>query len=78
MKLADRIWDHFYLNPATWLLVVLLIVVVYRNHQLEGQLDTICQVINVSALAPDSPRVPRENVQSICADRLHTGNIPED
>src|SRR5215467_9128689 len=45
MKLTDRFWHYFFLNPVAWFLLLLLIVAVYSNYKLNRQLDTVCDWI---------------------------------
>ena len=45
MKLTDRFWHYFFLNPVAWFLLLLLIVAVYANYKLNRQLDTVCDWI---------------------------------
>ena len=47
---ADRFWDSVVLNPVAWFLFVLLIVAEHGNYKLQGQLDTVCDAIEIPEL----------------------------
>jgi len=78
MKLADRFWHYVFLNPVAWFLFVLLVLSVYRNYELGGQLDTVCDAIELPDEAIDKPKTLLEKAQSVCEDRIDTGDMPED
>ena len=46
-RLTDRFWYYVLLNPVARLLLIFLIVAVHRNYELEGQLDTVCDAIEI-------------------------------
>jgi hypothetical protein len=78
MKLTDRLWGYFLQNPVAWLLAALLAVVVYANYKLGDKLDTVCDAIELPDEAIDKPKTLLEKAQSVCEDRIDTGNMPED
>jgi len=80
-KLTDRFWYYVLLNPVAWLLLVFLIVAVHRNYELEGQLDTVCDAIEIpdDFSFDDKPKTDLDKAQNICAARTDdTGDMPED
>jgi hypothetical protein len=79
-RLTDRFWYYVLLNPVAWLLVVFLIVAVHRNYELEGQLDAVCDAIEIPEAFSfiDKPKTDLEKAQNICAGREDTGDMPED
>ncbi len=81
-KLADRFWHYVLLNPVAWLLLVLLIVAVHGNYKLQGQLDTVCDAIEIPEGYdfPDKPKTNLEKAQYVCAARELDRDIdmPED
>ena len=80
-RLTDRFWYYVLLNPVAWLLVVFLIVAVHRNYELEGQLDTVCDAIEIpdDFSFDDKPKTDLDKAQNICAARTDdTGDMPED
>ena len=79
-RLTDRFWYYVLLNPVAWLLVVFLIVAVHRNYELEGQLDAVCDAIEIPEAFSfiDKPKTDLEKAQNICAGREDTEDMPED
>ena len=79
-KLTDIFWYYVLLNPVAWLLVVFLIVAVHRNYELEGQLDAVCDAIEIPEAFSfiDKPKTDLEKAQNICAGREDAGDMPED
>jgi hypothetical protein len=78
LKLADKVLHYFLLNPVAWFLLLLLVVATYQNYKLGGQLDTVCDAIEMPDDLPDKPSTALEKAQWICEDRLDTGDMPED
>jgi hypothetical protein len=72
-KLTDRFWHYFFLNPVAWFLLLLLIVAVYANYKLNGQLDTVCDAIKLPGEFIDKPKNAYQKAQNVCEDRM-----PED
>jgi len=70
-RLTDRFWYYVLLNPVAWLLLIFLIVAVHRNYELEGQLDTVCDAIEIpdDFSFDDKPKTDLEKAQNICAAR---------
>jgi len=80
-RLTDRFWYYVLLNPVAWLLLIFLIVAVHRNYELEGQLDTVCDAIEIpdDFSFDDKPKTDLDKAQNICAARTDdTGDMPED
>jgi len=80
-RLTDRFWYYVLLNPVAWLLLVFLIVAVHRNYELDGQLDTVCDAIEIpdDFSYDDNPKTDLEKAQNICAARTDdAGDMPED
>jgi hypothetical protein len=69
MKLTDRFWHYFFLNPVAWFLLLLLIVAVYANYKLNRQLDTVCDWIKSPDEFIDRPNNAYARAQNICKDR---------
>ena len=69
MKLTDRFWHYFFLNPVAWFLLLLLIVAVYANYKLNRQLDTVCDWIKSLNEFIDRPNNAYAKAQNICGDR---------
>jgi hypothetical protein len=57
-------------NPVAWFLLLLLVVATYQNYKLGGQLDTVCDAIEMPDDLPDKPSTALEKAQWICEDRL--------
>ena len=71
MKLTDRSWHYFFLNPVAWFLLLLLIVAVYANYKLNRQFDIVCDAIKLRADEfIDKPNNAYARAQKICEDRL--------
>ncbi len=70
-RLADRFWHYVFLNPVAWLLLVFLIVAVHGNYKLQGQIDTVCDAIEIPEGYdfPDKPKTNLEKAQYVCAAR---------
>ena len=69
MKLTQRFWHYFFLNPVAWFLLLLLIVAVYANYKLNRQLDTVCDWIKSPDEFIDRPNNAYAKAQNICGDR---------
>jgi hypothetical protein len=78
--LADRFWHYVLLNPVAWFLLVLLIIALHGNFKLQGQLDTVCDAIDVpdDFSFGDEPKTNLQKAQYLCAARLDTDDMPED
>jgi hypothetical protein len=69
MKLADRLWSYFFLNPAAWFLLALFLLAEYWNYEKGVQLDTVCEAIPFADLLPFNPKTDIEKAQVICDAR---------
>ena len=79
--LADRFWHYVLLNPVAWFLLVLLIIAEHGNYKLQGQLDTVCDAIEIpdDFSYDDNPKTDLEKAQNICAARAEdAGDMPEE
>ena len=72
-EIDGQILAYFFLNPVAWFLLLLLIVAVYANYKLNGQLDTVCDAIKLPDEFIDKPKNAYQKAQNVCEDRM-----PED
>jgi len=80
-RLADRLLHYVLLNPVAWFLLVLLIVAEHGNYKLQGQLDTVCDAIEIpdDSSYDDNPKTDLEKAQNICAARAEDGgDMPDE
>jgi hypothetical protein len=65
-KLIDAIRNGFLTNPFAWILLLLLALAEYHNHQIARDLQQVCELIGPHDVWFEHPETPRQVIDTIC------------
>jgi len=74
MKIMDRFWSYYFLNPVAWVFLAFFVMAEYQSYITGVKLNTVCEAVMVPV--PDvhlhNPMTVLEKAQVICEDRRDT------
>lgn len=80
MKIMDRFWSYYFLNPVAWVFLAFFVMAEYQSYITGVKLNTVCEAVMVPV--PDvhlhNPMTVLEKAQVICEDHRDTTDLLAD